>query len=328
MENKIESSIISSFLLLFSLLATTSAKSPLFIFGDSVLDAGNNNYINTSTSVQANFWPYGITSFRYPTGRMSDGRLICDFIAGALVLTNQGLVIDLHMQLENFKKVKELWIDKLGEVKAKKKLTSAVYLFNIGANDYFSLFVFNSTFLTSYTKPEYVNMVIGNITSVITDIYKTGGRKFAFLNIPKIGCAPFFRMSTANGECEAEPTNYAMIHNRALSQVLIKLKVQLPGFKYSLYDWDSSSQQRVDYPSKYGFKEGKTACCGTGKFRGVFSCGGTRVVKEYELCENVNDYVFWDSTHLTEKAYRQIADEMWNISPYGSHSIKELFHLP
>lgn len=52
----------------------------LFIFGDSILDAGNNNYINTTTLDQANFFPYGRTFFRFPTGRFSDGRLISDFI--------------------------------------------------------------------------------------------------------------------------------------------------------------------------------------------------------------------------------------------------------
>ena len=52
----------------------------LFIFGDSFFDSGNNNYINTTTLDQANFWPYGETYFKFPTGRFSDGRLISDFI--------------------------------------------------------------------------------------------------------------------------------------------------------------------------------------------------------------------------------------------------------
>ena len=50
----------------------------LFVFGDSLFDPGNNNYINTIG--QANFPPYGETFFKYPTGRFSDGRLIPDFI--------------------------------------------------------------------------------------------------------------------------------------------------------------------------------------------------------------------------------------------------------
>lgn len=78
-----------------------------------------------------------------------------------------------------------------------------------------------------------------------------------------------------------------------------------------------------------GFKEGKTACCGTGKFRGIFSCGGIRpITKEYELCEHVDDYVFWDSNHPTEKLYKEIADEMWNYHAYGSYSVSDLFYFP
>ena len=53
----------------------------MFIFGDSIFDSGNNNYINVNVSYRANYWPYGETFFHYfPTGRFTDGRLIVDFI--------------------------------------------------------------------------------------------------------------------------------------------------------------------------------------------------------------------------------------------------------
>jgi len=52
----------------------------LFVFGDSLFDVGNNNYINTTTDYQANFSPYGETFFKFPTGRFSNGRVIPDFI--------------------------------------------------------------------------------------------------------------------------------------------------------------------------------------------------------------------------------------------------------
>ncbi|KAH0714867.1 hypothetical protein KY284_007772 [Solanum tuberosum] len=44
------------------------------------------------------------------------------------------------------------------------------------------------------------------------------------------------------------------------------------------------------------------ACCGTGAFKGINSCGGKRQVKEYELCKNVTDFVFFDASHPTEAA--------------------------
>ncbi|GKE79850.1 GDSL esterase/lipase 1-like protein, partial [Tanacetum coccineum] len=53
----------------------------VFVFGDSLFDPGNNNYINTTTAFQANFTPYGESYFYPPTGRFSNGRLIPDFIA-------------------------------------------------------------------------------------------------------------------------------------------------------------------------------------------------------------------------------------------------------
>lgn len=62
-------------------------KAALFILGDSLYDPGNNNYINTTTEFQANFWPYGKSFFNAPTGRFSDGRLIPDFIGTLLLLT-------------------------------------------------------------------------------------------------------------------------------------------------------------------------------------------------------------------------------------------------
>ena len=58
----------------------------LFIFGDSLFDAGNNDYINTTTDNLANYGPYGETFFNYPTGRYSNGRLIPDFIGKMLLI--------------------------------------------------------------------------------------------------------------------------------------------------------------------------------------------------------------------------------------------------
>lgn len=80
-----------------------------------------------------------------------------------------------------------------------------------------------------------------------------------------------------------------------------------------------------------GFKEGKKACCGTGPLRGINTCGG-RVLgpsQGYELCENVADYLFFDSFHLTEKAHRQIAELIWSgpSNVTGPYNLKTLFEL-
>ncbi|KAH7565668.1 hypothetical protein JRO89_XS09G0242300 [Xanthoceras sorbifolium] len=343
------------------------AAAALFIFGDSFLDAGNNNYINTTNLGQANFWPYGETFFRFPTGRFSDGRLISDFIAeyanlplippflqpetqryyingvnfasagaGALVETLQGDVINLETQLGYYKKVESWLREKLGNDEAKMIISRAVYLFSIGSNDYISPFLTNNftLLINSSSDSKYVGIVIGNLTRVIKEIYESGGRKFAFTNLPNLGCFPGMRIirTEDNGRCLKEVSSLAKLHNKALSKLLFDLNKQLKGFKYSIFDMNSRLRQRMNHPSKYGLMEGETACCGTGQFRGVFSCGGKRLpVKEFQLCENPNQYVFWDSFHLTEMVNKQLAQEMWN-APTNSHvigpyNLKNLFQI-
>lgn len=52
-----------------------------FIFGDSLVDAGNNNYLFTLS--KANSPPYGIDfkpSHGQPTGRFTNGRTISDIV--------------------------------------------------------------------------------------------------------------------------------------------------------------------------------------------------------------------------------------------------------
>ncbi|KAE7998989.1 hypothetical protein FH972_003477 [Carpinus fangiana] len=334
----------------------------LFIFGDSYFDAGNNNYINTTTGFQANFGPYGESFFKYSTGRGSDGRIIPDFIAeyaklplitpylhpgyhsyidganfasggaGALVETLQGFVIDLKTQLSFFKNLASLFRKKMGDAETKTFLGRAVYLINIGGNDYAIPFMTtNSSLLQSTYQQELVDMVIGNLTTVIKEIYKEGGRKFGFLNLPPLGCVPSLRALKAGntGACHEEITALAKLHNEAFPKVLQKLQRQLNGFRYSIADAYTAFSERIDNPSKYGFKEGKIACCGSGPYRGILSCGGKRSVKEYELCENASDHVFFDSCHLSERANQQVAEQMWSgtsniTAPYN---LKALFEL-
>ncbi|KAK6914634.1 GDSL lipase/esterase [Dillenia turbinata] len=367
MERKCFSFLISS--LILCLVFTPSfclndskqkeKRAVFFLFGDSLLDAGNNNYINTTTLDQANFWPYGETYFKVPTGRFCDGRLLSDFIAeyanlplippvlqpgksnfyyganfasagaGALVETFQGAVINLKTQLKYFMKIKARLRHYLGYIKAETTLAKGVYLFSIGTNDYMNPFLTNSSVLDHYSKSQYVGMVIGNLSTALMEIYKSGGRKFGFLNLGDLGCLPGLRILIPENKsgCLEEVTMLAKLHNKALAKLLLTLESHLVGFKYSYYNFNDDLRDRTIRPSRYGFREGKAACCGTGKYRGVFSCGGRRLVQEFQLCEHPKQYVFWDSYHLTETANEQLADQMWKGSRYivGPYNLKQLF---
>lgn len=55
----------------------------IFNFGDSLSDTGNAAHYAPVPSSNS---PYGSTYFKHPSGRMSDGRLIIDFIGIFLLI--------------------------------------------------------------------------------------------------------------------------------------------------------------------------------------------------------------------------------------------------
>ncbi|KAL1823899.1 hypothetical protein ACET3Z_010677 [Daucus carota] len=332
--------------------------SRFFIFGDSTVDAGNNNYISTTPENQADYPPYGHNGyFEKPTGRFSEGRIVVDFIAeyaqlplippflqpsaeyvngvnfasagaGILPETNQGLVIDLKTQLNHFEQVRRSLIEDLGEAEANTVLSEAVYSFSIGSNDYMGGYLGNPNMQQMHDPEEFVGMVIGNLTQAIQELYAKGGRKFAFLSLSSLGCLPVLRALNPRkeGGCFEEATALAMAHNNAFSSVLANLEHLLKDFSYCNSKFSIWLDDRINNPLNHGFKDGINACCGIGPYGGIFTCGGTKNMTEYKLCESPDDYVWWDSFHPTEKLHEQLAQELWYGSPdVGPYNLQQLF---
>ncbi|TKY64213.1 GDSL esterase/lipase 1 [Spatholobus suberectus] len=353
-------SVLYAILIILSTVSCYAARpiqKTLFVFGDSLFDPGNNQYLNSSIREASTTWPYGETYFKHPTGRLSDGRLVPDFIAqfanltilppylqhgahqfidganfasaGSCVLAhNESKVIDLPTQLSYFKTVVKSLEQKLGDKKAKRVLNNAVYLFSMGGNDYFGLRNQNSNVTHSY-QTQYAKMVIGNLTNTLKEVYGLGGRKIAFQNVGPLGCAPSFRARKAKmgGGCDELASAMARQHNRFLSVALKKLESTLPGFKYSIFDYYSALLDKTNKPSKYEFKEGRAACCGNGAYRASGCGGGFSGKEKFEVCHNPAEYVWFDGGHTTEKANRQLAELIWNGPPMitGPYTVKQLF---
>ncbi|XP_044472194.1 GDSL esterase/lipase 5-like [Mangifera indica] len=357
--------ICAILLLLISVKASSANSlektSALFIFGDSTVDAGNNNYINTIPENQANVKPYGQNGFfDRPAGRFSDGRVIVDFIAsyanlplipaylepsadysygvnfasggaGVLPETHQGLVIDLQTQLKYFEEVKKSLTKKLGEAEAQELISEAVYFISIGSNDYMGGYLGNPKMQQAYQPEDYVATVIGNLTEAIQVLYENGGRKFGFLSLSPLGCLPALRNLNPNkeseGGCFEAGSALAAAHNNALKGVLANIEYLFKDFKFANSDFYSWLEDRMNNPSNYGFKDGVNACCGYGAYGGMLTCGGNKNISEYNLCDNPDDHVWWDSFHPTERIHEQFAKLLWDgpSSAVGPFNLWDLF---
>ncbi|XP_031274227.1 GDSL esterase/lipase 1-like [Pistacia vera] len=330
-----------------------SSKKLLFVFGDSLFDPGNNQYLNNSMPSASISWPYGMNMNNKSTGRLSDGLLVPDFVAlfanlpvdppcmqpgadltsganfasaGAGVLGESNGVMNLNTQLTNFKKVVTLLVQKKGEQEAKKILMSSVYLFSMGGNDYFR---YNLNYRNS-TKSErvtYMHTVVASLTNGFKEIYAMGGRKFAIQNVAPLGCLPSTKAMypELNGACVKNFLTHPKLHNKALYNKLNKMAKQLPGFKHSIMNYYYALGDRISKSPIYGFKEGKVACCGSELCNGQ-NCG----VGSYKLCKNPSEYVFFDGGHTTQKTSRQLAELLWSGGPNvtGPYNVKQLFEFP
>ncbi|XP_023512752.1 GDSL esterase/lipase 3-like [Cucurbita pepo subsp. pepo] len=328
-----------------------------FIFGDSYVDVGNNNYINTTSDFQANFPPYGESFFPVATGRFTDGRNIPDFLGeyanlpllppyldphndlydygvnfasgggGALALSHQEQALGLQTQMKFFKRVDKSLRKKLGNARTQSFFSNSVFLFNFGGNDYLNPFdISYDIFKTIDAQEQYVNMVIGNITMALKEVYKHGGRKFGLMGVPPLGYMPSSRLKKSAQFFE-EASSIARLHNKLLPIALHKLSKQLKEFKYAFADTHTLLLQRILNPLQYGFKVVDTACCGSDEFRGVYNCGRKLGSLPFTHCKNLEDHMFFDSFHPTEKVFKQLAEQMWSgglevVKPYN---FKQLF---
>ncbi|GAV61417.1 Lipase_GDSL domain-containing protein [Cephalotus follicularis] len=313
-------------------------KVAIFVFGDSVFDVGNNNYLNIGIEGKANFPPYGETFFRQPTGRFCDGRTIPDYAAsyanipywkpfldtsyqnftnganfasagGTVIPGDNPITLNFGTQVGYLQQVANLLNETLGHTEAQKILRNGIYFSSFGGVDYMYYTSENEN-ATESEQLEFVTTVIGNFTYWIEEIYQKGGRKFAFQNVGPLGCQPEMKQSynLTGKECYEFVQTLATLHNNALSNMAIELERKLSGFTYLIFDFFTTLNDRIQDPAKYGFKESNIACCGTGTNRGT-GCGRTTA---YELCSDPNEYVFFDGGHPTESCYSELGELLWN----------------
>ncbi|VFQ86453.1 unnamed protein product [Cuscuta campestris] len=313
-----------------------------YVFGDSLVDNGNNNYL--ATTARADSPPYGIDYPTHrPTGRFSNGLNIPDLIsekigseplmpylspalsgkkllvganfasAGVGVLNDTGIqfvnIIRIHQQLDYFAQYQERLAAVVGAAeKAKKLVNEALVLITLGGNDFVNnYFLVPFSFRSrQYPLPDYVTFVISEYKKVLKRLYDLGARRVLVTGTGPLGCVPAeLAQHSRIGECAKELQRASALYNPQLLQMIKQLNREI---NRDVFIGANINQMHLDFitsPQSFGFKTSKVACCGQGRFNGLGLCTPLS-----NLCPNRNEYVFWDAFHPSEKANRIIVDQM------------------
>ncbi|CAK9137730.1 unnamed protein product [Ilex paraguariensis] len=321
-------------------LGTTALQAEaraFFVFGDSLVDSGNNNYL--ATSARADSPPYGIDYPTHrPTGRFSNGEHIgseptlpylspelrdqnllvgANFAsAGIGILNDTGIqfvnIIRVPSQLAFFKAYQQRVAALIGEDKTKRLVNEALVLVTLGGNDFVNNYylVPYSARSRQYSLPEYVHYLIVEYKKILKKIYDLGGRRVIVTGTGPLGCIPAeLAQHSINGECATELQRAASLFNPELVEMIKELNKEIGT---DVFMGANTNQMHMDFitnPTAHGFVTSKIACCGQGPYNGLGLCTAIS-----NLCPNRDLYAFWDSFHPSEKANSLIVKQIFSGS--------------
>ncbi|PSS29030.1 GDSL esterase/lipase [Actinidia chinensis var. chinensis] len=294
-----------------------------FIFGDSLVDNGNNNLL--PTTAKANYPPYGI-DFDGPTGRFCNGRNMADFIAKLLGFANfippfatargqdilmgvnygsgasgirdetgqqLGARISMNRQLLNHQITISRIAFLLGSKGAANNyLSQCIYSVGMGSNDYINNYLMPQFYPTSYlyTPDQYADVLIQQYSKQLRTLYNDGARKVAIFGLGLIGCTPaeIVRYGTNGSDCVDKINTDVQLFNKRIKVLVDGLNNDLPNAKFTYINIIEISSGD---PSAAGITVINAPCCM------VLTNG--QCTPNQVPCSDRNKYAFFDGFHPT-----------------------------
>ncbi|KAK1382111.1 GDSL-like Lipase/Acylhydrolase superfamily protein [Heracleum sosnowskyi] len=321
-----------------------------FVFGDSLVDNGNNNFLYTQAKV--NYPPYG-TNFPggNATGRFSNGENLSDATgkllgfanytppyvtargkeilqgvnygsggAGIRVESGQNLGgrISLDQQLRNHGfTVLRLVALQRNISHTKEYLGKCIYTVAMGSNDYNNNYFMPHHYPTSkmYTPDEYADVLIQQYSQQLESLYDAGARKVAVFGLGLLGCTPAqiysFGYKNASG-CVDKVNDAVALFNERMKPLVDGLNTNLTHAKFI---YINTTHIAKEYAGSGGFTVLSTPCCVASLFFGKGQCE-----PNLHPCSNPQSYIFWDDIHPTEKANKATAERAYMAaSPLDSY---------
>ncbi|KAI3448456.1 hypothetical protein Pfo_005121 [Paulownia fortunei] len=324
-------------------LAHSHCKNPpiIFNFGDSNSDTGG---LVAGLGFPIKL-PNGRTFFGRSTGRLSDGRLVIDFLCQSLNTSLLSPYLDslgstfsnganfaiagsatlpkyvpfaLHIQVMQFTHFKdrsvELAATGVNHLIGHDRFGDALYMIDIGQNDIADSFAKGLSYVQVVKK---IPSILAEIKNAVEEIYDQGGRKFWVHNTGPLGCLPQKLALVKNISHDLDSfgciSNYnavAKLFNEGLRRICVGLRSKMKDATIVYVDIYAIKFDMIANSTKYGFSSPLMACCGSGgppyNYDRRVSCG----FPGYQVCDQASRFVSWDGVHYTEAANTLIASKI------------------
>ncbi|CAN6483534.1 unnamed protein product [Victoria cruziana] len=345
-------------LLRMALMAVAQQVPCYFIFGDSLVDNGNNN--NLASLARADYRPYGIDFPQGPTGRFSNGLTTVDVIAQLLGFNDlippyissnpQSLLsganfasaaagireetgrqlggrITFSGQIQNYRNAVSAIVNVLGdEDSAANHLSQCIFSIGMGGNDYLNNYFMPQFYSTGsqYTPDDYADNLIQSYTQQLTTLYNYGARKVALIGVGPVGCSPseLSRYSADGVTCVQRINDAVQLFNNRLISVVDHFNTNFPGAHFIYVNAMGIFLDILRSAPQHGFTVSNTGCCGVGRNRGQITCLPFQMP-----CPNRNEFLYWDAFHPSEAANILIGRRSYSAqTPSDAHPM-DIRHL-
>ncbi|XP_031120538.1 GDSL esterase/lipase At5g08460-like [Ipomoea triloba] len=315
----------------------------MFVFGDSLIDPGNNNYLVDSLA-KANYVPYGV-DFQGPTGRFCNGKTLIDYLgellefpllpaftdptatgrnilrginyasaaAGILEETgrNLGERFTFSQQIQNFQDTLNELKSMMGAEDLKSYLNKSLVVISIGSNDYINNYLQPSMYTSSYmyNPTAYADMLIKLYSTQVQALHGLGVRKFLLAAIGPLGCIPYQLETRAapQGKCVSNVNDIVGLFNSRVRALVDQLTPLLADSILVYGNTFAAVTDIIDNAATYGFTVKDRGCCGISR---QITCLPLSVP-----CADRSKYVFWDSFHPTQAVNQIIANHAYAGPP-------------